>query len=75
MMVFGCVLAAVLPLASLAAEAYPYGVNAHLTRNEFGNHEQALQMMASGRIRQPAGGLAERGQPHVLPAIVSRGRT
>lgn len=30
---------------------YPYGVNAHLTRNEFENHEQALQMMVLAGIR------------------------
>lgn len=31
--------------------ACPYGVNAHLTRNEFEHHERALQMMALAGIR------------------------
>lgn len=31
--------------------AYPYGVNAHLTRNEFDNHERALAMMEFAGIR------------------------
>ena len=36
---------------TLAAGPCPYGVNAHLTRNEFENHERALEMMALAGIR------------------------